>query len=143
MKIFISCLGLFMALALWLCVPKTSLAFNLFCTTDSSGNCISGPCKDNPQAPTCQQAKDQGGPTTNRVTGTGNIINVAASILAIVTGVAAIIIIIIGGFTLVTSGGSTEAVASARRRIVYALVGLVIIALAWTITRFITDRLVQ
>jgi hypothetical protein len=108
-------------------------AFDLF------GGACTGNAKN---SPSCQQAQNQGG-ANNRVTGAGNIINVAADILAIVTGIAAIIIIIIGGLTLVTSGGSSEAVTNARRRIIYALIGLVVVALAWTITRFITDRLVQ
>lgn len=113
---------------------RAANAFDLF------GGACTGSAKN---SPSCQQAQKQGGATTNRITGTGNIINVAADILAIVTGIAAIIIIIIGGLTLVTSGGSPEAVTNARRRITYALIGLVVVALAWTITRFITDRLVQ
>lgn len=121
----------------------SAAAFNPFCTTDSSGACVSGPCKDNPKAPTCQQAANQGGNSTNRLTGTGNIINSAADILAVVTGIGAVIMIIIGSLTLATSGGNAEAVAGARRRIIYSLIGLVVVALAWSITRFITDRLVQ
>ncbi len=70
-----------------------------------------------------------------------NIINDAATIIALITGIGAVIMIIIGGFTMVTSGGNSEAVANARRRITYSLVALVVVALAWTITRFITDRL--
>ena len=106
---------------------------------DLFGNACNGRAYN---SPACQQARDQGG-AGNRVTGAGNIINIAAGILAIISGVAAIIIIIIGGFTLVTSGGNAEAVTNARRRIAYALIGLVVIALAWTFIRFITDNLIQ
>lgn len=109
-------------------------AFNLFrdaCSGDAANS------------PACQQAQNEGGANNNRVTGPKNIINVAANILALVTGVAAVIMIIIGGFTMVTSAGNSESVTAARRRIIGALVGLVVVALAWTIIRFATDKLIQ
>jgi hypothetical protein len=52
-----------------------------------------------------------------------------------------VIMIIIAGFAMVTSAGNSEAVANARRRIVSAIVGLLIVALAWAIVRFVVDRL--
>ena len=64
----------------------------------------------------------------------------AANIIATVTGVLAVVMIIIGGLNLVVSSGNAEEVAKGRRRILYSLIGLVVVALAWTITRFITDR---
>jgi hypothetical protein len=77
------------------------------------------------------------------VTGPKNIINSAANILAVITGIGAVIMIIIGGLTMVTSAGRSESVATARRRIIYSLVGLVVVALSWAIIRFITDKLIQ
>jgi hypothetical protein len=71
------------------------------------------------------------------------IIKSAANIIALIAGVAAIILIVSSGFSFVTSGGNSEAVANARRRIIYSLAGLVVIALAWTIIRFITDRVIK
>lgn len=70
-------------------------------------------------------------------------IKVAADVVAIVAGLAAVIIIVASGLSLITSAGNTEAVANARKRIVAAIIGLVIIALAWTIIAFVLDRLVQ
>ena len=109
-------------------------AFDLF------GDACQG---SNVNSPTCQQAQSQGGDTTNRVTGTQNIINVAANVIALAAGIAAVIMIIISGLTFVTSGGNQEATATARRRLVAAVVGLLIVALAWTLIRFVTDRVVQ
>lgn len=71
-----------------------------------------------------------------------HLINVAANIVAIITGIAAVIMIIIGGFSFVTAGGNAEAAANARRRILYSIVGLAVVALAWTLVRFVTDRLI-
>lgn len=112
---------------------QSASAFDLFKKT-CTGSAASSPA--------CQQANSQGG-SANRVTGTGNIIRVASNILAAITGIAAVIVIIFGGIALITSGGNTEAVTTGRRRIVAAIVGLVIVALAWTITRFITDNLIK
>lgn len=67
----------------------------------------------------------------------------AANILATVTAVAAVFMIILGAYNLVTSGGNAETVAKGRRRIIYSLIGVVVVALAWTLTRFITDRVIQ
>ncbi len=65
-----------------------------------------------------------------------NIINV----LSIVVAIIAVIMIIVGGFRYVTSGGNQEAVSGAKRTIIYALVGLVIVALAQTLVKFVINR---
>jgi hypothetical protein len=67
-------------------------------------------------------------------------INVAANIIALVAGLIAVIMIMVAGFSYVLAGGNAEETKKARNRIVYAAVGLVIITVAWTITRFITDK---
>jgi hypothetical protein len=87
-----------------------------------------------------QGSLDQNSPKSNPVI---NVINTAATILAIIGGLLAVIMIIIAGFAMVTSAGNSEQVTNARRRIVSAIVGLIIIALAWVIIRFITDKLLQ
>lgn len=93
-------------------------------------------CKQAPTSAICQDK----GTKTNPV---NHIIHVAADIVAALTGVAAVVFIILGGLTMVTSGGNTEAVANARKRIIYAVIGLVIVALAWTIITFLTDKLIK
>ena len=79
----------------------------------------------------------------NSVDGSGNyknpvyhIINVAADIIAVIGGIAGVITIIIGGMNYVTSGGNSESITKGKNRIIGALIGLVIIALAWTIVSF-------
>lgn len=108
---------------------------------------------------TCTNAKDsavcQANNTGRQDTKNNNAalrtINVAANIIAAVAGVAAVIMIIIAGFSMITAGGSPvgnrsgdpNKVKSAQSRIINASIGLIIIALAWTITRFIIDKLIQ
>lgn len=93
-------------------------------------------CQQAPNSPICADKGTKDNPAIH-------VIKVAADIVALLTGIAAVILIIISGFTLVSSAGNQESVTKARRRIFAAIVGLVIVALAWTITRFVTDKLVQ
>jgi cytochrome bd-type quinol oxidase subunit 2 len=62
------------------------------------------------------------------------------NILSVAVGVAAVIMIVIGGFRYVTSGGKQESVTSAKNTIMYALIGLVVVALAQIIVRFVLTR---
>lgn len=71
-----------------------------------------------------------------------HILHVAANIVALLTGLAAVILIIISGISMITSAGKAESVANARKRIIGALVGLAIVALAWTIVTFLTNILI-
>ena len=52
-------------------------------------------------------------------------------------GVAAVIVIVVAGIMYSTSGGDSGKVAQAKDAILYAVVGLVVIILAFTITGFI------
>ncbi len=70
-----------------------------------------------------------------------NTITTVIDILSIIVGVVAVIMIIIGGFKFVTSGGDSNAVTSARNTIIYAAVGLVIVAVAQTLVKFIVGKL--
>ncbi len=63
------------------------------------------------------------------------------NIISIVVGVVAVIMIIIGGLRYITSGGDSSSVSSAKNTILYAIVGLVVVALAQLIVRFVIGRL--
>jgi len=65
-----------------------------------------------------------------------SIINVLSSLV----GVAAIIMVIVGGFRYITSAGDSNRVSSAKSTILYALIGLVIAALAQVIVRFVLKK---
>ena len=58
----------------------------------------------------------------------------------VVVGIIAVIMIIIGGFKYITSGGDSSKVTSAKNTIIYALIGLVIVALAQVIVRFVLNK---
>lgn len=54
-----------------------------------------------------------------------------------VGGVIAVIAIIFAGFTYVTSSGNAAAVTKAKNIMLYSVIGLVVIALAFVVTQFI------
>lgn len=66
-----------------------------------------------------------------------------ASILGIVyfvAGIVGVIVIIIAGFVYTTSGGDAAAVKKAKNMILYAVVGIIVILLAFVITQFVAGR---
>lgn len=77
-------------------------------------------------------------------TGTGpdasSIVGTVVNILSIVVGVIAVIYIIIGGVKYVTSSGDANNITAAKNTIMYAIVGLVIVALAQVIVKFVLHK---
>jgi hypothetical protein len=69
--------------------------------------------------------------------GVQNAIKQAVQILSLIVGVAAIIVIILSGFKYITSGGDSAKVGNAKNTLIYALVGLVIAALAQVLVHFV------
>lgn len=77
------------------------------------------------------------------VDGTSNlegIIKVGLNLLSIVAGVAAVIMFIIAGLRYITSSGDSAGVSGAKNTLVYAIVGLTIVALAQLIVKFVIDE---
>jgi hypothetical protein len=69
-----------------------------------------------------------------------NVITIAVNIMSSLVGVVAVIMIIVAGFKYVTSGGDSNSVASAKNTLVYAIVGLVVVAFAQIIVRFVLQK---
>lgn len=70
-----------------------------------------------------------------------SILKEVLDILSVVVGVAAVVTIIISGLRFITSQGDASNIASARSGLIYALVGLVIVALSQVIARFVLGKL--
>lgn len=58
------------------------------------------------------------------------------NIFSWIVGIIAVIMIIVGGAKYVTSGGDSNGIQSAKNTIMYALIGIVIVALAQVIVQF-------
>lgn len=77
----------------------------------------------------------------NEVATLGGVEDVFGSLVGAVLGFAGIalfILLLIGGFKYLTAGGDPKSVEAARKTLTYAIIGLVLIALAYLILRFIS-----
>ncbi len=75
--------------------------------------------------------------TTDQTSGFNDLLHKVINIFSVIVGVIAVIMIIVGGFRYITSGGKEEGVKGAKNTILYALIGLVIVAIAQVIVKFV------
>lgn len=57
-----------------------------------------------------------------------------------ILGIVAVIMIVIGGFRYVVSNGDSASITAAKNTIFYAVIGLVVAILAFTIVNFVVDK---
>lgn len=98
-----------------------------------------GPACNGNSSAVCVQNKNFQNNSSNPA---NDIVQSATNIIAMAAGLAAVIIIIISGLTMVTSGGDQEKVKKARGTLMAAIIGLVIVAFAWVIVKFVIEKLV-
>jgi hypothetical protein len=87
-----------------------------------------------PLSPACSSPAAKSSPackTTGEdpVSGKNGILIKVARILSLVAGIGAVIVLMVGAFTYVTAGSDANKAAGARKTIIAALIGLVVIAL--------------
>lgn len=70
-----------------------------------------------------------------------DVIATVINILSVIVGIVAVIMLIISGFRFITSSGDSNTVASARNGVIYAIVGLVLVAFAQVIVRYVVLKL--
>lgn len=78
-------------------------------------------------------------PQQSGESGIQSIASKAVNIFSLVVGAIAIIMIIVGGFRYITSGGSSERVGGAKNTLIYAIVGLIIVALAQFLVHYVIN----
>ena len=123
MKIFKTVfLSALMLLSLVALVPQTAMAQTK--EDICKGVALTGGTCDSPGT----------GPTVESVIAT--VIN----ILSIIVGVIAVIMIIIGGLRYITSGGDSNNTKGAKDTILYAIIGLVVVAMAQVIVKFVLNK---
>lgn len=74
------------------------------------------------------------GPDVNKT------LKLGINIFSMIVGFAAIIMIIVGGLKYITSGGESSNISGAKNTILYAIIGLVVVALAQVVVRFVLDK---
>lgn len=84
----------------------------------------------------------------SKACGTGDakvssIIKSVIRILSIIVGFVSVIMIIIAGFKYVTSGGDSNSVAGAKTTLIYAIVGLIVVAIAQVIVATVLSGTIE
>ena len=69
-----------------------------------------------------------------------DIVDLVVNLLSLVVGLLSVVFLILGAFRYITSGGDSGKVTSAKNTILYALIGLVIVAVAQVIVRVVIGK---
>jgi hypothetical protein len=128
-------IGIFIATAaslLFLTVPivSSAQAFDPFAKVCDGTTTDSSVCID----------KDS---TTNPISGNDGVLLTAAKILAKITGVASVIMVLFGSIKYVTAStrDKGESIASAKKTIIYALIGVIVAALGQGLIILVVSKL--
>lgn len=116
-------------------VPIILSAAPVFAVTDIQSGLCSGAnlqFTDNPSG----GCTDNGDATAK----INDIIRTIINLLSAVVGIVAVIMIIIGGLRYITSGGNDSSVTGAKNTILYAVIGLVVVALAQVMVHFVLSK---
>jgi hypothetical protein len=92
-------------------------------------------CKETPEAAACDTSEDR------ELFGPDGVMTDIINILLLLVGIVSVLVIIIGGLRMVLSAGDSQAVASARNTIVYALIGLAVAFSAYALVNFVINRI--
>lgn len=66
-----------------------------------------------------------------------SVIKIIINVLSVAVGLVAVIMIVWAGFKYITSGGDSNKITSAKNALVYAIIGLVVVALAQFLVRYV------
>jgi len=121
-----------LVLALFIALTAGFIAVPALASADFKGDACGGlQAIDGNNTQTCPSGSD---------TSLTNVLKTIISILSIIVGVIAVIMVIVGGFKFITSGGDSSNTAAARNTVIYALVGLIVAALAQVLVHFVLFR---
>jgi hypothetical protein len=125
-------------------VPAVVAPVVVYAQTTNSPQIEGGLCSGSNFEVNPSSAGDQG---CTAVSGTGdrltNLIKLVINIISIIVAVVAVIMIIFGGLKYITSGGESSNVSGAKNTILYAIIGLVVVALAQFVVRFVLDKTIN
>lgn len=69
-----------------------------------------------------------------------NIVTVFLNLFSVIIGIVAVVMIMVSGFKYITANGDSGSINSAKSTLIYAIIGLIIVALAQFIARFVLDK---
>ncbi len=97
-------------------------------------------CEGASNATVCQD-NDAEGISGNAIYGADGVLTKVANVLSIVLGIISVFVIMVGGIKYVLSGGDPSKTNNARSTILYAVIGLVVAALAQALILFVLNKL--
>lgn len=136
---FILVIAAMLSLVFLAAIPKVSAAID----------CSAVPASEKTK---CEACKGSGGQSySSGVCGDGTSVNAEDTVSTLVedvitifswiVGVASVLMIMVGGFKYITSQGDSNSINSAKNTILYAIIGLVIVAFAQVIVRFVINKI--
>jgi cytochrome bd-type quinol oxidase subunit 2 len=104
---------------------------------DIGPNTISGGICSGTNASTATNGQCDTGTANSQIS---TLMTDVINLFSLLVGIVSVIMIIIGGFKYITSNGDTGNISSAKNTIIFALVGLVIVAMAQFIVHFVLGK---
>lgn len=128
-------LAILLAPLLWLVAPVAIATAQQQPADIQAGLCTGANLEitDTPSSTSC-------GGGTDATTALNNLVKNLINLFSVAVGIIAVIMIIIGGLRYITSGGNDTSVTGAKNTILYAIIGLIIVALAQLIVRFTLSK---
>lgn len=116
---------------------KTKKCKNLKKKIDKKTSTTSGPAKKLGAKPGALKKIDAKSVGVSTTTADNNALGKLLNGVYQIAGVVAVLTLIIAGLRMITGGDNPETVATARKAIIYACVGLIVIISAFVITQFV------
>lgn len=110
-----------------------ALAQPLYAATASSNDACKTLEDVNPDGQSCRDARGD----------TNKLIRLSLNMLSIIAGVIAIIMLIVSGFKYITSQGDATQISGAKNSLIYAVVGLVVVAVSQVIVQFVLSKTIS
>ncbi len=121
-------------------LSSSAFAYSPLCSKYEGGVCTTGPCANTPGSAICKEDAQQYGSNKNPI---NNVLQTVSNIMALLTGLVAVGMIIGSGLVMTTSGGNPERVKKARAILQASIIGLIVVALAWSFVTFVVQNLIQ
>lgn len=116
-----------------LMTASPALVQPLYAATESSNDACETLKELNPDNKGCGAASGD----------TDSLIKLALNLLSMAAGVVAVIMLIVSGLKYITADGDATQISNAKKSLIYAIVGLVVVALAQFIVRFVLSKTLQ
>ena len=124
------------ASTLMVAVPAVAIPAASYATCSTIQNSISTGVNSASEGKAATDADCSGSNSTDNLQNTAKAV---VNWMSIIVGIVAVIMVIYGGFRYITSGGDSNNVSSAKSTLIYAIIGLIIVALAQVIVHFVLN----